>query len=113
MTRMLLIVATCILLLAAGAGCGEIVESHLCRSAASKVCTKWFSCFPVISTGLWLSKGNCEVSMNSWCDDSELWTGCDVDNNTLRVCDNNIDSSPCGSLPPECYDLQKCYSDTK
>ena len=113
MTRMILLCVCCAVLLAASAGCGELIESHLCREASAKVCNKWFTCFPGISTGLWLSRSNCEITMNSWCDDSEVWTGCDVDNNTLRSCNNNIDSSPCGSLPAECYDLQKCYTETK
>lgn len=91
------------------AGCGELVEAQLCREASDKICDKWFSCWPVVSTGIWITRDNCFVEMRDWCDHSEAWTGCDVDNQMLRECNNGINSSPCGSLPPACNNLLNCY----
>jgi len=90
-------------------GCGELIETKLCREAADKICTKWFSCFPVISATVWISKSNCDSYMSEWCDHSEYYSGCDIDNATLRNCRDGIDGSPCGSLPSSCYDLVDCY----
>lgn len=111
MSRLMKVVVLIVALAAALAltGCGELIESALCRSAASKVCDKWFTCLPGASKLLWGNSSNCYTLMNSWCDDSEAWTGCDVDNDKLSQCDADIGQSKCGSLPASCYDLLNCY----
>jgi hypothetical protein len=91
-------------------GCGEeAIEKLLCRSASNKICNKWFDCWPVISATIWVSLNNCKTEMNNFCDNSEEWSGCDVDNEALRECDQGIEGSPCGSLPPACHNLKDCY----
>jgi len=105
-TRALLVVVLfCAALLA---GCDEMVEAALCRDAADKICDKWFSCWPVISTTTWGTKSECRSTMRDWCSNSEEW-GCDIDNDRLRDCKNNIDNSPCGLLPASCNDIVDCY----
>jgi hypothetical protein len=90
------------------AGCDELIEAKLCREASDKVCDKWFACWPVISVTYWGTKNECFTQMRDWCANSEEW-GCDIDNDRLRDCKNNIDNSPCGALPASCSDIVNCY----
>lgn len=90
-------------------GCGEAVESALCRDAAKKLCDKQFSCAPTVAAVAYGNVSNCYTLWNSWCDDSDAWTGCDVDNAQLRACRDGIASSSCGQYPPGCTALLSCY----
>ena len=96
------------LLLIPGCG-GELIEKALCKDAAGKICEKWFECWPIASNTLWGSEAACATSMDSFCDDSEAWTGCDVDNAKLTECNDGIEGSACGTLPAACSDLKDCY----
>lgn len=99
----------------AAAGCGdEAIEAALCRSTANKICPKWFTCFPVFSKALWPNgETQCKSGMQLWCDSSEAYTGCDIDNDKLRKCNNGIAGSQCGSLPAECQQILTCYGNNK
>lgn len=97
------------------AGCGdEAIEAALCRSTSAKICPKWFSCYPVIAKALWPNgEAQCKAGMQLWCDSSEAYTGCDIDNDKLRKCNNGITGSKCLSLPPECQQILSCYGVNK
>lgn len=95
------------------AGCGrmdEAIEEALCRSAAQKVCDKWFTCWPTSSKVLWSTTDTCKSSLSAWCSTSESWSGCDLDNDDLRACDNGIAASSCGTLPAACTTMVTCYT---
>jgi hypothetical protein len=91
-------------------GCGkEVVEAALCRDASQRLCDKQFSCFPVVAAATYKTKESCYTLWRSWCDDSEAWTGCDVNNSQLASCRDGIASSACGQYPASCTAILNCY----
>ncbi len=92
-------------------GCGdEAIERALCESATNKICDKWFSCWPAMSATAWGNLSSCKASVSTWCSNSEALLGCDVNNDMLRSCNNNIKNSACGLLPAECKSIFTCWT---
>ncbi len=89
----------------------EAIESQLCKSTADKLCAKWFDCWPIISEEIWLDLDTCETGMKAACDRSEAWSDCDVDNDSLRDCDDAVEGSACGDVPDSCRDMADCCND--
>jgi len=108
---------TLALVLLALTSCGKVadeaIEAALCNSATDKICSKWFSCWPVVSAGLWTSEADCQTVMDAYCRNTEAIVGCDIDNDRMRDCDSQIASSPCGSVPSSCTLLLDCYKTTQ
>lgn len=105
------IVVACMTGLAPVQGClrDEASEAVICADLASKLCAKWFECWPSISAGLWTDQTGCREAMRDNCSNSEVLYGCDLDNADLLDCDRNVAGSACGSLPQSCRDMVECY----
>jgi len=110
-------VLTTMLLLAAFAtgailsGCprrDDAEERVVCGDLAQKLCDKWFECWPVISAEWWNDQEECSAAVKATCANGDELYECDMDNDDLLDCDDNVEDSPCGSLPASCVDLIEC-----
>ncbi len=89
--------------------CDELIEAMLCRQTGEKLCNKWFGCWPIMSATLWGSEAACRTTMREFCDHSDDWVDCDINNDTLSDCNDGIEGSACGSLPSGCTDMYDCW----
>jgi len=91
--------------------CDEAEEDRLCEDLAEDLCSKWFECWPVISIGWWGDVGTCRTRTKANCSNTEVLYDCDLDNDDLRDCADNVDGSSCGFLPTSCQDFVDCNED--
>jgi hypothetical protein len=107
-TRVMLAVTGLALVLAAG-GCKRLFEVANCQSAAEKACDKWFDCWPGVSALAWGTTAGCKTSLRDWCTETD---GCELDDEALLHCEQNVAGSACGAMPASCNDLKACWEQT-
>jgi hypothetical protein len=90
------------------AACDQLIEAALCKDTSQKLCDKQFTCFPIAATATYQSRESCYAWWRTWCDSSEATTGCDINNDQLRACNDGIAASKCGQYPASCTALLSC-----
>ncbi len=99
------------LLFLIAAGCDEAQERRVCTRLAPKLCDKWFDCWPLFASVEWGTETACATDVRENCMRSEQLHGCDVDNALLIECDDTVEGTSCGSLPPSCEQIMDCFYD--
>jgi hypothetical protein len=101
--------AVLLALLAAGCPRGDAAEERdICAELADRLCAKWFECWPLIATDWWGDEATCVDGVQPTCANADELYECDMDNGDLADCNDNVDTSECGSLPQSCIDLVDC-----
>ena len=111
---LLLLALPLVFLLPPAAGCGasdEVIEQQLCEDTAEILCSKWFSCWPVVAAAVFTSESDCGVGLVAMCSGSEL-LNCEINNDDLRQCNDDLQGTTCGQTPGTCSDIVTCYGES-